>query len=90
MKIFILIITFIFYNILFSQSVEKIYDTISVYKGDKVDYKNVYFNDRIIEKIWYYDDNKVKLRIVYTYSNDILIKRTWYNDKGEITGTVLN
>lgn len=89
MKIFLLIITFIFCNILFSQNVEKIYDSISVYKGDKIEYKTIYFNDKVIEKIWYNDD-KVKLRIVYTYSNDILIKRTWYNDKGEITGTVLN
>jgi len=96
MKVFILTITFIIYNFLFSQKVEKIYDSLSlklkelvVYKEDKIDYKTIYLNDKIIEKIWYSDD-KVKLKIIYTYSNDVLVKRTWYNSKGEITGTSLD
>ena len=53
MKIFSLIITFIIYNFLFSQKVEKIYDSISlkikeviVYNNDLVDYKIFYFNDK--------------------------------------------
>jgi len=98
MKIFSLIITFIIYNFLFSQKVEKIYDSISlkikeviVYNNsDLVDYKVIYIDAKIIEKIWYDENNKINLRIVYTYSNGILIKRTWYNKKGEITGTTLD
>ena len=96
MKIFILIITFVAYNFLFSQKVEKIYDSVSLkikelifYNNDLVDHKLVYLNDKVIEKIWY-NEEKVKLKIIYTYSNDILIKRTWYNSKGEVTGTVLD
>jgi hypothetical protein len=97
MKIFILIITFIAYNFLLSQKVESIYDSISlkikeviVYNNDLVDYKIFYLNEKVIEKIWYDENNKINLRIVYTYSNDVLIKRTWYNKKGEITGTTLD
>jgi hypothetical protein len=98
MRIFILILTFIAYNFLFSQKVEKIYDSISlkikeviVYNNsDLVDYKIIYVDEKIIEKIWYDENNKINLRIVYTYSNGILIKRTWYNKKGEITGTSLD
>jgi hypothetical protein len=96
MKIFILIITFVAYNFLFSQKVEKIYDSVSLkikelifYNNDLVDHKVVYLNDKVIEKIWY-NEEKVKLKIIYTYSNGILIKRTWYNSKGEVTGTVLD
>lgn len=98
MKIFSLITTFIIYNFLFSQKVEKIYDSISlkikeviVYNNsDLVDYKIIYLDEKIIEKIWYDENNKINLRIVYTYSNGVLIKRTWYNKKSEITGTTLD
>jgi len=97
MKIFILIITFVAYNFLFSQKVEKIYDSVSlkikeliVYNNDLVDYKVIYLNDKIVEKVWYDENNKINLRIVYTYFNGVLIKRTWYNSKGEITGTTLD
>ena len=100
MKTFILIITFIVYNFLFSQKVDKIYDSVSlkikeivVYNNNNnnlADYKIFYFNDKIIEKIWYDENNKINLRIVYTYLNGILIKRTWYNKKGEIVGTTLD
>lgn len=96
MKIFTLITTFIIYNFLFSQNVEKIYDSVSlklkeliVYNNNLVDYKVIYLNDKIIEKVWYSED-KIKLRIIYTYSNGVLIKRTWYNSKGEITGTAFD
>jgi len=97
MRIFILILTFIAYNFLFSQKVEKIYDSISlkikevvVYNNDLVDHKILYLNDKIIEKIWYDENKKINLRIVYTYSNGVLTKRTWYNKKGEIIGTTLD
>lgn len=97
MKFFILIITFIVYNFLFSQKVDKIYDSISlkikeiiVYNNDLIDYKIIYLDDKIIEKVWYDENNKINLRIIYTYSNGHLIKRTWYNKKGEITGTTLD
>ena len=76
MKIFILIITFIIYNFLFSQKVDKIYDSVSlkikeiiVYNNDLVDYRIIYFNEKIIEKIWYDENNKINLRLIYTYSN---------------------
>lgn len=97
MKFFILIITFIVYNFLFSQKVDKIYDSISlkikeiiVYNNDLIDYKIIYLDDKIIEKVWYDENSKISLRIIYTYSNGYLIKRTWYNKKGEITGTTLD
>jgi hypothetical protein len=97
MKFFILIITFIVYNFLFSQKVDKIYDSISlkikeiiVYNNDLIDYKIIYLDNKIIEKVWYDENNKISLRIIYTYSNGYLIKRTWYNKKGEITGTTLD
>lgn len=97
MKFFIVIITFIVYNFLFSQKVDKIYDSISLkikeiilYNNDLIDYKIIYLDDKIIEKVWYDENSKISLRIIYTYSNGYLIKRTWYNKKGEITGTTLD
>ena len=95
MKIFSLIITFIIYNFLFSQNYENVDDSASIkeiifYNKNIIDHKIFYIDDKISEKVWYDENSKIKLRIVYTYSNGVLIKRTWYNSKAEITGCTMD
>lgn len=93
MKFFIFIILLILCKFSFSQMTDNdsiIKSETVVYKGNKVDYKVFYVNGKVIEKIWYNEENKSELKIVHTYYNGVLIKRTWYDKNNNVIGVVLD